>query len=141
MADVVRALLPAGELEIATLRLDEELLAYNLCLLCAGVVGNYSNVYRESARKYSPGTVLLAENIRWAIEGGHREYDFMRGVEPYKDWWATGHRAEVDLIVTRPGPRSRLAAALLVEARARLKASPAVVRLRDLLLHLGVRRP
>ncbi len=32
----------------------------------------------------SPGIVLLAYNIRHAIEHGYRHYDFLRGDEPYK---------------------------------------------------------
>ena len=32
----------------------------------------------------SPGIVLLAYNIRYAIENGFRFYDFLRGDEPYK---------------------------------------------------------
>ena len=32
----------------------------------------------------SPGIVLLAYNIRHAIEQGYAYYDFLRGDEPYK---------------------------------------------------------
>ena len=32
----------------------------------------------------SPGSVLVAQSLRAAIEGGFRTYDFLRGDEPYK---------------------------------------------------------
>jgi CelD/BcsL family acetyltransferase involved in cellulose biosynthesis len=32
----------------------------------------------------SPGWVLLSKIIRWSIEAGRTELDFMRGDEPYK---------------------------------------------------------
>lgn len=32
----------------------------------------------------SPGIVLLAQNIKYAIETGHKEFDFLRGSETYK---------------------------------------------------------
>ncbi len=38
----------------------------------------------EQFGAYSPGIVLLARDIRYAIEQGRAEYDFLRGNEPYK---------------------------------------------------------
>lgn len=45
--------------------------------------GYNSGVNREFM-EYSPGWVLLAHQIRWAIEHGRNEFDFMRGDEDYK---------------------------------------------------------
>ncbi len=39
---------------------------------------------RSDYRELSPGIVLLAYNIRHAIEQGYQYYDFLRGDEPYK---------------------------------------------------------
>jgi CelD/BcsL family acetyltransferase involved in cellulose biosynthesis len=34
--------------------------------------------------KFSPGNVLFAHSIRYSIQEGFREYDFLRGGESYK---------------------------------------------------------
>ncbi|HLU09815.1 MAG TPA: GNAT family N-acetyltransferase [Oceanobacillus sp.] len=43
-----------------------------------------SGLLPESYAQLSPGIVLLAYNIKHAIETGHRVYDFLRGNETYK---------------------------------------------------------
>ncbi|MCY3867584.1 MAG: GNAT family N-acetyltransferase [Chloroflexi bacterium] len=53
------------------------------------VYGNRVMVYNSGHAhhdfgEYSPGIVLLAYNIRHAIEQGYAYYDFLRGDEPYK---------------------------------------------------------
>jgi CelD/BcsL family acetyltransferase involved in cellulose biosynthesis len=50
------------------------------------------------------GLVLHALNIRWAIEHGFREYDFLRGSEPYKySLGATDRRLKYPCFTTRSG--------------------------------------
>mgnify|MGYP001579560155 CR=1 FL=1 len=138
--EVVRDLLLAGQMAIATLRLNGQMLAGMLCFSGSGVFSTYNVAYRQGARPFSPGTVLLLDSIERLIAQGYREVDFMRGEEEYKTRWASGQRAEVDWIVTRPTARARLAAAVLVDGRERLKNSPAVVRLRDAVLRRKRRR-
>ena len=38
----------------------------------------------ETFKNPSPGLVLHAHSIRWAIENGFKQYDFLRGNEPFK---------------------------------------------------------
>jgi len=40
-----------------------------------------------SAKRWSPGTTLIAESVRRAIDEGHERFDFLRGDEPYKLRW------------------------------------------------------
>ena len=44
----------------------------------------YNSAYNAEYSLYSPGWVLLALLIQWAIENGLQELDFMRGDESYK---------------------------------------------------------
>jgi CelD/BcsL family acetyltransferase involved in cellulose biosynthesis len=44
----------------------------------------YNSGLRQKFMEYSPGIVLLAENIREAIEQGYELFDFLRGNEDYK---------------------------------------------------------
>ncbi|MFX9097154.1 GNAT family N-acetyltransferase, partial [Acinetobacter baumannii] len=39
----------------------------------------------------SPGNLLLSFAIRTAIEDGSKEFDFLRGDEPYKRRWQAQH--------------------------------------------------
>lgn len=43
-----------------------------------------SGLDHQAYSELSPGIVLLAYNIRHAIEQGYRQFDFLRGDEPYK---------------------------------------------------------
>lgn len=47
----------------------------------------YQSGFAPEAKSLSPGTVLVANAIRNAIEQGHRTFDFLRGAEPYKLRW------------------------------------------------------
>lgn len=47
----------------------------------------YQAGFDPEASKLSPGTVLVADTIRRAIEDGVKTFDFCRGDEPYKRRW------------------------------------------------------
>jgi CelD/BcsL family acetyltransferase involved in cellulose biosynthesis len=52
----------------------------------------YQSGHEPSWRPRSVGTVLLGHVIRWSIDQGCGEFDFLRGDESYKLGWATGER-------------------------------------------------
>jgi len=41
------------------------------------------------ARDLSPGVIFVAEAVRYAVEHGKRQFDFLRGNEPYKYEWGS----------------------------------------------------
>jgi CelD/BcsL family acetyltransferase involved in cellulose biosynthesis len=47
----------------------------------------YQSGFDPAAKKLCPGTVLVATAIRRAIDEGRRQFDFLRGDEPYKMRW------------------------------------------------------
>jgi CelD/BcsL family acetyltransferase involved in cellulose biosynthesis len=71
-----------------------------------GTFAGFLTCYDERFSSLSPGTVLIAHSIKYALENGFRVYDFLRGDEPYKyafgakDRFCTYHR------ITRKSPRS-----------------------------------
>ncbi len=84
-ADIVPLLQDRGWLQMNFLTVDEERAAAYINF----VYGNRVMVYNSGLdhRDYgdlSPGIVLLAYNIRHAIEQGYQFYDFLRGSEAYK---------------------------------------------------------
>jgi CelD/BcsL family acetyltransferase involved in cellulose biosynthesis len=57
----------------------------------------YQAGYDPEWRQRSVGTVLLGHIVRECYAGGLKEYDFLRGSEPYKLKWANGWRETVRL--------------------------------------------
>ncbi len=73
-----------GWLQLAFFTLDGEKAAANLSFHYQNRLWLYNSGWVWGYREYSPGWVLLAHLIQWAIEHGIEEFDFMRGNEDYK---------------------------------------------------------
>ncbi len=101
IAGAAPALLASGTLRLAALRIGGELAAACLAfaagpdrLLC------YMSGFAAEHASCSPGSLLLAELARSAIEEGRRELHFLRGNEAYKYAWgaADQHNAMLQLV-------------------------------------------
>jgi CelD/BcsL family acetyltransferase involved in cellulose biosynthesis len=68
----------------------------------------YQAGYDPEWRQRSVGTVLLGHVVRECFAEGVREYDFLRGSEPYKLKWANGWRETVRLRARDASLRARL---------------------------------
>jgi CelD/BcsL family acetyltransferase involved in cellulose biosynthesis len=84
--DVAERLSGRGWLFLAFLRADGVRCAANYGFAFRSEVSTYLGGARDEGelRRYSPGRVLHAKSMQWAIEQGARHYDFMRGREHYK---------------------------------------------------------
>jgi CelD/BcsL family acetyltransferase involved in cellulose biosynthesis len=85
--DVAERLARRGWLFLAFLRVDGLRMAVNYGFQFRDAVAIYLPGAREAApalARHSPGRVLHALSMQWAIERGLPVYDFMRGSEPYK---------------------------------------------------------
>ncbi len=51
--------------------------------------------------KYSPGMLVTAAAVKQAIQEGCREFDFLRGHEPYKYHWCSEHRMNQRILILR----------------------------------------
>jgi len=106
-----RRLLPlalrAGWLELRTLALGGRPAVARYNFRFAGRVLYYQGgMDAAAAPGISLGLVMDAHCIRQAVEDGHREYDFLRGDEPYKRRWTGEARELVALRVESGRPRS-----------------------------------
>jgi CelD/BcsL family acetyltransferase involved in cellulose biosynthesis len=59
--------------------------------------------------RFGVGTLLISSVIEWAIRNGYREFDFLRGDEPYKQLWATGSTELHDVTFFDHRVKSRIA--------------------------------
>ncbi len=76
--------LEVGQLHLAFLILDGQKAAGYLSFLAGGKLWVYNSAWNPDFSCCSPGWVLLAKVINWAIEQGLTEVDMMRGDEEYK---------------------------------------------------------
>ncbi len=78
----------------------------------------YQSGFDPEAKALSPGTVLVSEAIRKAIEYGHTQFDFLRGAEPYKLRWGPQHAI----------PNQRIMSALTFSGQHRVRWSQNVAQ-------------
>ena len=84
MRAAVRAAFRANWLQLAFLEIDGEKAAGYLNFDYGNHIWVYNSGLDYDFGYYSPGWVLLANLLQWAIEHGRTSFDFMRGDEDYK---------------------------------------------------------
>lgn len=76
--------LRGGWLWLAFLEVDGRKAAASFCFDYDNRLWGYNSGVDRAFNELSPGWVLLAYCLQWAIEHGRAEFDFMRGNEEYK---------------------------------------------------------
>ena len=109
---VAQACLDRGWLRLHRLRLDGETRAALYCFDYHNKGYYYLGGFEPSFSHYSLGTVLTAHAIEDAIARGAREFDFLRGNEPYKYTWKPSERRNLRLLLWKPSFPSCLTPAL-----------------------------
>jgi CelD/BcsL family acetyltransferase involved in cellulose biosynthesis len=93
----VRAAFPElfrrGRLRPFVLTAGGEVIAIDICFAGHRSLCTWNGGFVPEAEGYSPGTLIVAEQLRQSFALGLEEYDWLRGPEPYKARWATGSRA------------------------------------------------
>lgn len=94
------------ELVLAFLTVDGEHVAGRYDFLYDERIWCFQGGWRPGHERMRVGTILTAEVLRWAIDQGCREYDFLSGAEAYKSRWSKAERTLVDLRAWGHGPRA-----------------------------------
>ena len=93
----VRAVLPElfrqGRLKPFTLTAGGKVIAIDICMIGPHGLCTWNGGFLPEAAKYSPGTLILAEQLRQSFALGMEEYDWLRGSDSYKTRWATDSRS------------------------------------------------
>ncbi|XXF79962.1 GNAT family N-acetyltransferase [Myxococcaceae bacterium GXIMD 01537] len=120
----VAALAERGRVCLYTLWVGGSAVASVYALRHGGTFSYYNAGYEPSWSPRSVGLVLVGETFQDALAGGFREYDFLRGTEPYKAEWTAQVRKTVAARVWHglPGTLICHAGRLERRARERLKA-------------------
>ena len=109
--EIAQRFLESGRLRLYQLSGAGRRIAMLYCFQHRDVVYNYLGGFDPELSSYGLGVLLLNHAIGDAIDSGAREFDFMRGAEPYKAQWNTVSRENGRLIFGRSGLASRLAVA------------------------------
>ncbi len=83
--------------------------------------------YDPTFDRASPGTILMVEYIRWAIDNGFTMVDFLCGDETYKDRFADIRNE----LASFAGPRTPIGWAAITAEKWAGNARPALSRLRQ----------
>jgi CelD/BcsL family acetyltransferase involved in cellulose biosynthesis len=85
--EAARRLSRVGALRLYRATLDGRAIGVVYGYVWAGTFYSYLGGFDPELKACSPGTVILAYAIQQAIEEGLRNWDFLRGEEPYKFTW------------------------------------------------------
>jgi CelD/BcsL family acetyltransferase involved in cellulose biosynthesis len=93
----VRAAFPVlfrqGRLKPFVLTAGGEVIAIDICLIGPRGLCTWNGGFLPEAEEYSPGTLIVAEQLRQSFDSGMEEYDWLQGGESYKSRWATDSRS------------------------------------------------
>jgi CelD/BcsL family acetyltransferase involved in cellulose biosynthesis len=96
------AFLPRGIFSLTFVEAaDHDQLAGSIGFRFEGTYSLYNSAYDRTYQAVSPGMVLVAEDIRIAIEGGCSSFDLLKGDYAYKYRFGARPRAIKRLLVTR----------------------------------------
>jgi CelD/BcsL family acetyltransferase involved in cellulose biosynthesis len=107
--DVAQHLLAEGRLRLSLLTLDGRPIAAEYHMAGAGVTYAYQGGVDPDRLHDEPGQLSTICSIKRAFSEGHRQFDFLRGDEPYKAHWRASPRPTVRLVAvpSRTLPRLR----------------------------------
>jgi CelD/BcsL family acetyltransferase involved in cellulose biosynthesis len=107
----VERALQRGWLRFYRLRVAGRCVAALYCLSMHGRVSFMQGGFDPAWQRYSVGTMTVAHAIQRAIAEGAREFDFLRGAEPYKMRWTTFLRKDMNIVIAPRRLRSAAAVA------------------------------
>jgi CelD/BcsL family acetyltransferase involved in cellulose biosynthesis len=108
LLDAALRLGPRGQLETFVLHADEAAAAL-VTLSANGTVFFSASGLAPAYWRYGPGTALIAEALRRAIDRGDREANFSSGPDRAKLRWSERLRVAQEFVIVRAGGRRRAA--------------------------------
>jgi CelD/BcsL family acetyltransferase involved in cellulose biosynthesis len=97
---------PDGSLRLLFLTVGGQRVAAGILVVDGDRVMFYNAGVDPDALELSPGVIFAAELIRFAIDHGKRQFDFLRGNEPYKYQWGSVDEPIQRLLVRRDEARA-----------------------------------
>lgn len=92
----------AGHLAMLFLEVDGQIIAGRYDFAYAGKAWSFQGGWRPDWEKEQAGKMMLTLMMRWSIERGLQEYDFLGGATSYKSDWSSDERQMVDVQAANP---------------------------------------
>ncbi len=93
---------PQQRAALLVIDFDGRPVAANYAFVEGEKIWDYQGGWSVADIAHSPGKLIMAENIRWAMRHGLKEYDLLPGDVTYKKKWAKEHRMVADLEAVNP---------------------------------------
>lgn len=93
---------PANRAALMVLAFDGRPVAANYAFVDGHTLWDYQGGWSVADIGHSPAKLIMAENIRWAMDHGITDYDMLPGDIAYKSKWTGQHRTVVDLVADNP---------------------------------------
>ncbi len=106
--EVARQFLDSGRLRLVWLEFEGRPLAVEYGFVGAGTVYYYQGGFEPELADFCPGTLMQAVSLQAAIAEGHRQFDFLRGDEPYKLQWNAQSVPLASLRIAGGSPAARV---------------------------------
>lgn len=100
---MIRLALPAlfidGNIRVFALIRGSEIIAIDICMAGSDSLCTWNGGYTPEVECWSPGRLLIDAGIRAAYASGLKEYDLLRGLQPWKAAWANRTRSVGRIII------------------------------------------
>ena len=103
LIDIIRDGADAGHTLVSRLSVNDQLIAASVNFLSNNRLYYDYGSFDLRWAKYSPGSLLLRETIRWAVENGVEIVDLARGTDHYKLKWSDGEVPVSDYYIPLTG--------------------------------------
>lgn len=111
--EVVSSFAEQGQTDLLTLQIGGKVAAYILAFDYHNVVYVWNVAFDPDYTPFAPGVLAFRFLIEDCMKNGYKEFDFMRGEEPYKEEWTKLTRRNYRITMTNPAFRSRALKTLL----------------------------
>jgi CelD/BcsL family acetyltransferase involved in cellulose biosynthesis len=101
LIDIIRDGAAAGHTLVSRLSVNGQLIAASVNFLSNRRMYYDYGSFDLRWAKYSPGSLLLRETIRWAVDNGVETIDLARGTDHYKLKWSDGEVPVSDYMIAR----------------------------------------
>jgi len=99
--DIACKFASSGMLRIFSLRFDTRVAAVILGFEYANTLFGYLSAFDPRYEELGLGRLLIYDSLRYSFERGYTKWDFLRGNEPYKQWWGAQRVAKCRVIIAR----------------------------------------
>lgn len=117
---LINQLGPSKTVAVVVVEQNERLVAWRWLYRCGNALWDYLTAYDHAFGEMSPGTLLLCAALDYGFAQGCTEFDFLRGMDTYKQRWTTTFRRNRRMIIWNRRWQSRVAAMLYLNARRRM---------------------